>query len=133
MCRVELDFENKNRDRERDKKRDKDKIVNEIEFDNDERFRRVLIRNVEIQRIENVNERIDAIWLRWDVFVVIYKQRVFLFDMYRFEIQKFNRFFVNFRFFDSDELNSNNLSTFRRSNDSLAQNTLSVDDEIFAC
>ncbi len=66
------------------------------------------------------------------MFVVVYKQRASLFNMCRLEIQKFNRFFVNFRFFDFDELNSSSLSTFCELDDSLARDTLSVDDEIFA-
>jgi hypothetical protein len=64
-------------------------------------MRSVEIRDVEIREAENINERIDTICLKWNVFVV-YKQRVFWFEMCRFENQrnqKFNRFFVNFRFF----------------------------------
>jgi hypothetical protein len=83
----------------------------------DERFREALIRNDEICDVDDINERIEIemIWLKKDVF--IYKQRVFRFEMFRFENQKnqwFDRFFVNFRSFDSDCLDSNNLSTLRR-------------------
>ncbi len=127
---VELDFENWDEDK------NEDWLVSENELTDDERFRETLIRNAELCRIKNASERIDAIWLRKDVFVVIYKQRASLFKLCRFEIQKnqkFSRFFMNFRFFDSDELNSNSLSTFRRFDDSLIRDALNVDDdEIFA-
>ncbi len=127
---IELNFKNWN------KNKNENEFVNEIEFNDDERFRKVLIQNAELCQIENVNERIDAIWLRWVVFVVIYKQRVFLFELCRFEIQKnqkFSRFLVNFRFFDFDELNSSSLSTFRKFDDLFIWDALSVDDdEIFA-
>ncbi len=66
----------------------------------------------------------------------VYKQRVFLFETCRFKIQKnqkFDRAFVNFCFFDSDDLNSNSLSTLRDFDDSFARNTLNVREcEIFA-
>jgi hypothetical protein len=64
------------------------------------------IRDVEIRETENINERVDAICLKWNVFI-IYKQLVFLFEMCRFENQKnqkFNSSFVNF-FFHFNELN----------------------------
>ncbi len=119
----------------------KNNCENELKRDDDERFRWILIRNVEIRdaeipEVKNINKRINAICLKWNVFVV-YKQRVSLFEMCRLEIQKnqkFNRFFVNFRFFDSDKFNSNNLSTFRELDDSLTRDALSVDRrEIFVC
>ncbi len=110
------------------------KIVNDFELRDDVRFKRILIRNVEIFKIENIDKRIDAIWLKWNVFV--YKQRVILFDMCRLEIQrnqKFNRFFVNFRSFDSSCLDSNNLSSLRKFNDSFVRNALKIREcEIFA-
>ncbi len=40
--------------------------------------------------------------------------------------QKFDRFFVNFRFLDSDDLNSNNLSSLREFNNSFARDALNV-------
>ncbi len=127
---VELDLENKDEDRERSI----DKIVNDFELLDDLRFKRALIRNAEIFKAESINERIDIIWLRWNVFV--YKQRVFLFETCRLEIQrnqKFDRAFVNFRSFDSDDLNSNNLSTFREFDDSFVRDTLNVREcEFFA-
>ncbi len=108
--------------------------MSDVEFDDDERFREALIRDAEIRETENVNERIEAIWLKKNVFV--YKQRASRFEMFRFENQKnqkFDRSFVNFRSFDFDCLDSNNLSTLRRFDDFFARNALSVNDcEIFA-
>ncbi len=127
---VELDLENWNKSREKDI----NKVVSDFEFRDDVQFRRALIRNVEIREAEDINKRIDAIWLRWNVF--IYKQRAFQIEVCRLEIQrnqKFDRCFVNFRSFDFDCLDSNNLSTLRRFNDSFIQNALNVNDcEIFA-
>ncbi len=104
-----------------------DKIVNDFERHDDERFKEALIRDIKIREAKNINERVDVIWLKWDVF--IYKQRASLFEMCRFEIQenqKFNRSFVNFRFFDFDNLDSSNLNSLREFNDSFAQDALSV-------
>jgi hypothetical protein len=59
----------------------------------------------------------------------VYKQRVFMFETCRFEIQKnqkFDRVFVNFRFFDFDDLNSNNLSSLREFDDFFARSALRV-------
>ncbi len=110
------------------------RFVHDFELRSDVRFRRALIRNAEIFRIKSIDERIDAIWLRWNVF--IYKQRVILFDVCRFEIQrnqKFNRFFEKFRFFDSSCLNSSNLNSLREFDDSFVRNALRVREcEIFA-
>jgi hypothetical protein len=114
MSCVELDLENWDWNR----KKSINKIVNDFELRDDLRFKKALIRNAEIFRIESINERIDAIWLRWDVFV--YKQRVFLFEKCRLEIQrnqKFDRFFVNFHSFDFDCFDSNNLNSFREFDD----------------
>ncbi len=65
-----------------------------------------------------------------------YAESVFLFEMCRFEIQrnqKFNRFFVNFRFFNLDDFNSNNLSTFCELDDSFTRDALNVNNyEVFA-
>jgi hypothetical protein len=127
---VELDLESWDEDR----KKNIDRIVNDFELLDDLRFRKALIRNAEIFRAENINERIDIIWLKWNVF--IYKQRVSLFETCRFEIQrnqKFDRAFVNFRFFEFDDLNSNNLSTLRDLIDLFSRDTLNVREcEIFA-
>jgi hypothetical protein len=106
----------------------------EIRRDDDKRFRWALIRNAEIRcaetrEAESINERIEAIWLRRDVFV--YKQRALLFEMCRFENQKnqrFDRSLVNFRSFDSDCLDSNSLRTFREFDDSFARRALNVSD-----
>jgi hypothetical protein len=55
--------------------------------------------------------------------------------MSRFENQKnqkFDRFLMNFRFFDFDCLDSNSLSSLRKFDDSFAQDTLKVCEcEIF--
>ncbi len=54
--------------------------------------------------------------------------------MCRFEIQKnqkFDRFFVNFRVFDFDYFDSNNLSSFREFNDFFIRDALSVHDYKF--
>jgi hypothetical protein len=134
MRRDEFCFRDRNRDR--DKNKDRDKIVNKIEHVDDERFREALIRDAEIRDADDINERveIEMIWLREDVFV--YKQRASRFEMSRLENQKnqkFDRSFVNFRSFDSDCFDSNNLSTFRRFDDSFARDALRVREcEIFA-
>ncbi len=103
--------------------------MSEIEHVDDERFKEALIRDAEIHDADDINKRIEIemIWLKWDVF--IYKQRVFLFEMCRFEIQrnqKFDRFFVNFRSLDFDCLDSNNLSSLREFDDSYIRDALSV-------
>ncbi len=130
---VKLDFESWNRNENKNK--NKNELVNEIKFSDDERFKKALIRNTEFCRAENVNKRVNANWLKWVVFVIVYKQRAFLFEMCRFEIQKnqkFSRSFVNFRSFDFDEFDLSSLSIFRWFEDSLARNTLNVDErEIF--
>jgi hypothetical protein len=54
---VELDIEDWNECWDKNK----DRIVNDVEHDDDKRFKEVLIRNVEICEIENVNKRIEAI------------------------------------------------------------------------
>jgi hypothetical protein len=127
---VELDLEDWDENREKNI----DRIVDDFELLDDLRFKRILIRNAEIFQTASINERIDITWLRWNVFV--YKQRVFLFETCRLEIQrnqKFDRVFVNFRFFDFDDLNSNNLNTLRDFDDSFARDTLNVREcEIFA-
>jgi hypothetical protein len=93
-----------------------------------------LIRDVEIREAENANRRIEAIWLRKDVFV--YKQHAFRFEMSRLENQKnqrFDRFLVNFRSFDFNCLDSNNLNSLREFDDSFVRSTLRVCEcEIFA-
>ncbi len=61
----------------------------------------------------------------------IYKQRVFLFEMCRFEDQRnqrFDRILVNFRSFNLDDLDSNNLSTLREFDDSFVRDSLNVND-----
>jgi hypothetical protein len=134
MRRDEFCF--RNRDKDRDKDRNKDKIVNKIEHVDDERFKETLIRDTWIRDVDDINERIEIemIWLRENMFV--YKQRAFRFEMFRFENQrnqKFDRFLVNFRSFDSDCLDSNSLSTFRRFDDSFARDALRFREcEIFA-
>jgi hypothetical protein len=126
----------RNRNKNKNKNKDKNKIVNKIEHVDDERFWKVLIRNAEIRDFDDINERIEIemIWLKKDVF--IYKQRAFRFEMFRLENQKnqkFDRFFVNFRSFDLDCLDSNNLSTFRRFDDFFARDALKIREcEIFA-
>jgi hypothetical protein len=77
---VEFDLE----DWDENKEKNINKIVDDFELRDDLRFRRILIRNAEIFKAEDINERIDAIWLKWDLFV--YKQRAFLFEKRRFEI-----------------------------------------------
>jgi hypothetical protein len=72
---VELDLENWNED----KKKNINKIVSDFRFWDDVRFKRALIWDVEIRDIENINERVEMIWLKRNVF--IYKQRVLWFDM----------------------------------------------------
>ncbi len=65
------------------------------------------------------------------VVVVVYKQRVLLFELCRFEIQKnqkFDQSFVYFRFFDFDEFDSSSLSAIREFDDSLIRSTLSVSE-----
>jgi hypothetical protein len=129
---VELDLE----DWDENKKKNINKIVSDFRFRDDVRFKRALIRDAEIRDADDINERIEIemIWLKENVF--IYKQRAFRFEMFHFENQrnqKFDRSFVNFRFFDSDCLDSNNLSTFRRFDDSFARSALRVREcEIFA-
>ncbi len=92
-----------------------------------------MIQDVEIREAEDINEQLDAICLKWDVF--IYKQRAFLFEMCRLEIQrnqKFDRFLVNFRSFDSDDFHSRNLNSLRELDDSFVRNALNVREyEIF--
>jgi hypothetical protein len=129
---VELDLENWDENKERNI----NKIVSDFRFRDDVRFKRILIRDAEIRDVDDINERIkiEMIWLKKNVF--IYKQRAFRFEMFRLENQKnqkFDRFFVNFRFFDSDCLDSSNLNTFRRFNDSFARSALRIREcEIFA-
>jgi hypothetical protein len=129
-CRFENRDKSRNRNKDKDwnKCRDEDWIEREIKQIDDDRFReKTLIRNVEVREIKSINKRIDLIWLKRNVF--IYKQRVFLFETCRFEIQrnqKFDRVFMNFCFFDSDDLNSNNLSSFREFDDSFARSALRV-------
>jgi hypothetical protein len=129
---VELDLEDWNED----KKENINKIVSAFKLRDDVRFKRTLIRNVEIRDADDINERIEIemIWLKKNVFV--YKQRAFRFEMFRLENQKnqkFDWFLVNFRFFDSDCLDSNNLSTLCRFDDSFVQSALKVREyEIFA-
>ncbi len=68
------------------------------------------------------------------MFVVVYKQRVLLFELCRFEIQRnqrFDRFLVYFRSFDLDELDSNSLSAIREFDDSLTRDTLNVSEREF--
>jgi hypothetical protein len=69
MRRNEFCF--RNRDKNRNKDRDKNKIVNKIEHVDDERFRKVLIRDAEIRNANDINERIEIemIWLKKDVFI----------------------------------------------------------------
>ncbi len=62
---VEFDFESWNEYWNKNK----DKIINDVEHDDDERFRKALIRNAEIREAESVSKRIEAIWLKKDVFV----------------------------------------------------------------
>ncbi len=127
---VELDFE----DWDENKKKNINKIVNDFRFRDDMQFKRVLIRDAEIRDIEDINERVEMIWLKRNVFV--YKQRDFLFDMCRFEIQrnqKFDRFIVNFCSFDFNCLDSNNLNSLREFDDSFVRSALRIREcEIFA-
>jgi hypothetical protein len=128
---VELDLE----DWDEDKKKNINKVVSDFRLRDDVRFRRALIRDAEIRDVDDINERIEIemIWLKEDVFV--YKQRASRLEMFRFENQKnqkFDRFLVNFRFFDFDCLDSNNLNTLRRFDDSFARSALRVREcEIF--
>jgi hypothetical protein len=129
----ECRFKNRNESRNKNKNKNKNRVERKIRRVNDDELREILIRNAEIREVESINEQIEIIWLKEDVFV--YKQRVSLFDICRFKIQrnqKFDWFLVNFRSFDFDCLDSNNLSSLREFNNSLTRDGLKIREcEVF--